>query len=1849
MRPTTPIQRFLANALNAFLAWTMVLWPVTSVYGAPTPLADVPIAAKVSAKPNIIFTLDDSGSMQLNFLPDYAVPLTAQEKTNAGRVIRLGGITRVGSTATATAYDSINDVNVGDFVNIVGAVQPEYNGFVEVTSKTPTKFTYEVSGTPVTPATVAPGYGRIQILVGSGYCRSGNWQTWCTQQPVAISMTGSTITGNTISRAAGTGPVTATATNTAANYSLLNTGDSILIQHNSSGNPPGNASDPFYGVFIITKVNATTITYTINAVAGTPTYAGGNKQFVIQGGSGFAPPPLHAAEFNRLAYNPAVTYTAPKKDDGTPLTNTGTDANGNYGYSALKWGTPSVDRDPYSAYETAAGVTPMWESWRKDNLSIKIGVALYCNSDWPILENDIYFPGGPNGATAYDAGDSNGQYRAGAGAHCRINGTAYDASVATGAPAVTDDYNYPWRLSSGGPDGKYFYRQVDRRKLWCDKTSPYWPRNGTIIGCDGGTFVPGSSVTQYCKVTGSDDVCQGSYPFLKYTANEGGEFCDDSATYCGGSDGPGTGTLPECKKCTCVKNAPRTLGTCTRSDTNTPGAGSCNCVGAGCSVPACPNFTITPNTCTGGTPIYADIPATTVSCSTKLWDPVTGKNQTASLLDDAGAPNTTGAPGTTCRHNNYTYAVGGSAGPVKYGNSPHLYPGEGAGTGLFNFEVTGGCPTVGATVQIPRHYYVIDSVEFCNDRIVTANDQWRGFGTGTCKDSNDLGEYKEVKYGKFTRIDLFPSNSRPFAGNSNYAATSGGHYPKGPPSEPASRVWLDTTDPSPETSESINYANWYAYYSTRLNAAKTTTSQAFSYLTNVPPDPIAYRVGFHTLGEEPLGYGGDGTPIIWLDVADWDPAQRTAWYGKLFGIAVSTYKTPTLDAMVRIGSLVERGDNGGMPAYINPLPASAKDPFAEKSPGSKITCQANYHILFTDGKTNQVTPITTVADRDEDIDASLVALGATGAEALEKPYHKLDGLVAGAWPAPFRQGTVVPNTLADVAAYYWARDLRTGLKNDVPNHSGEKTGLTCTNVTPPPCTLPPYDLGVYDPGDYYYPALDPTKDVAFWQHVNFSAISFGAEGTLNASGQANQLNTLLSIKSGGLEWPNLTSPNNPIYPRGAGAGAVAVDDLWHATVMSRGSFVFARSPLEVSYGLASILAGIQNQRKSRAGAAFGGQVLDAGNDVIFEPTIEPGWAGDLLKIQIDPATGNTIKTWWSAAKSLAGQIDPVVTGVPEPWMDPDHRRIVTMNGTAGVPFQWDDISTAQRASLAPGATQQKKLIAYLRGGNSYSGTPIEGTSIGQFRKRYGAMGDISNAKPVIVFEPDRPYLESSDAGYAAYKTAKTGRAVRVVAPANDGMVHVFDAGPMPKAATSAGPAIPVSAGGGTEVFAYIPKALFKGEAGTVNEDASGIQALAYQDGGVPIYKHHMYVDSSPRVADVDFGSGGSNDWRTIVVGGLGKGGNSYYALDLTNPDAADEDEAAAKVLWEWSNSEVKYSYGRPVIVKVRDSGGNVTCEDGVKCRWVVIVTGGYDNTSGKGKVFFLDAKTGTLLSTVTTSAGQPSGTGQAAGLAQIHAFVKNQNNQIAEQIYGGDLLGNVWRIDVSAVDSYKAASAVLFAELTDPSGNPQPVTVAPQIEIDINTGVDRYVFIGTGRLLDPSDLVTPDPPQTQTMYAIRDGTLLAPASTGLPIKPRVTMKPTSSDGVSAIAGGAPNGWYHDLPNETDNSQRIVVDPQSNVNVAAYVGTKVQNDPCLISLPATLYARDYTTGEALTWDGSTVVNGIEFEQGLVDIETVGMIQSDGSQIVGIIGSQEVPGIKPAKIKNKFTGVGTRMSWRLLGGE
>jgi hypothetical protein len=104
-----------------------------------------------------------------------------------------------------------------------------------------------------------------------------------------------------------------------------------------------------------------------------------------------------------------------------------------------------------------------------------------------------------------------------------------------------------------------------------------------------------------------------------------------------------------------------------------------------------------------------------------------------------------------------------------------------------------------------------------------------------------------------------------------------------------------------------------------------------------------------------------------------------------------------------------------------------------------------------------------------------------------------------------------------------------------------------------------------------------------------------------------------------------------------------------------------------------------------------------------------------------------------------------------------------------------------------------------------------------------------------------------------------------------------------------------------------------------------------------------------------------------------------------------------------------------------------------------------------------------------------------------------------------------------------------------------------------------------------------------------------------------------------------------------------------VNIVAYVGTTVQDDPCVIALPAYLYARDYTTAESLIQSGGSTVWREAFPEGLVGLDIVGLKQPDGTQLVGIVASKEIPGARPVQLVNKFSGVGSRISWKLLGGQ
>jgi len=1131
------------------------------------------------------------------------------------------------------------------------------------------------------------------------------------------------------------------------------------------------------------------------------------------------------------------------------------------------------------------------------------------------------------------------------------------------------------------------------------------------------------------------------------------------------------------------------------------------------------------------------------------------KDGSRSLLADANGV------GAVCRHNNHT-AGSYISGAYSFPDATYKTPVT-AGTGV------NACTVSPRYASVPRHYWKT-GLEWCDSTVTTPGDKWLGYGTGSCQDSQDAS-HSNPRFYKFGQPP----------GTDNYAIPgfqrtdliAGSTY---------THDWTDDNGPeeiirtfdgaTPDVSEMTNYANWFAYYRTRIDAVKTVTSASFFELD------VKYRVGFHAMFSLPS----------FLNVNDFDSAvQKPAWFAKLFGVTIPLgQETPTLTAVARIGDYFLNG--------THPDLSGSSDPII-------LACQQNFHMLFTDGFTNQnILPTTTVGNVDGTNvpnTPNLIANPILSAVVAHPEYGILPGQP---WPRPYAEDSAAPatNALSDYAMHYWITDLRPSMPDIVP-----------TDRTPPIVT------------DRY---------TAKWQHLNFAALSLGTSGKLAAANQV-QTETDLRNPTGTLQWPqpypSVTKPDNS-----------GVDDLWHAAVNGHGDFVNADSIEEVKLGIGKILSGVGNLPGARTSVGLISNTLGASANFIYSVRFEQSWSGSLSKLQINPLNGGLLAQppIWDASDNLKNLMIPSVAK-PTPWNT--ERRIVTMNeGGVRVPFLWGSLGPNQKDSLAPGKPAKGQLVLdFLRGSSQK-----EGDKVGQLRVRHSPLGDIVDSSPVYVGAPNAPYIDVTDPGYSGFVSAHAARAPELYVGGNDGMLHAFDD------AT------------GNETWAYVPTPLFRGGSATTlppvpNDPRAGLGALAYQEGALPAFRHHYYVDSTPKIVDVDLTAPSGSQWRSLLVGGLGKGGNRYYALDVTDPAAVTSEATAAnQVLWEFppvgnTAIDMGYTYGKPIIAKTR--GLFKTGPGDANGAWVVMVGSGYNNPSGVGKLYFIQASNPTNFKVMSTGVGSP---GAPAGLAHPAGYTQDFHNQLAEQMYAGDLLGNFWRFDVSDPTSDSNwPAAGQFAKLTTlDDGTLQPVTTPPEIKVDLN-GIDRWVFVGTGKLYDDTDLADT---QLQTMYAIRDGTATTRSDLLVPPIDRTTPGMVSLPALDAtnrfgLASVPAKGWFHDLP----AGSRIVVAPQAAVGIVAYVATKPQTDPCLTGLPVTIYAREYGTGKSALTENSDgtgpYVSQIDVPEGGVGLQIVVFPSSDGSassvpdiRLAITMPDGTVRYFKPVLPSGAFQ---HRMSWRLLG--
>jgi type IV pilus assembly protein PilY1 len=654
-------------------------------------------------------------------------------------------------------------------------------------------------------------------------------------------------------------------------------------------------------------------------------------------------------------------------------------------------------------------------------------------------------------------------------------------------------------------------------------------------------------------------------------------------------------------------------------------------------------------------------------------------------------------------------------------------------------------------------------------------------------------------------------------------------------------------------------------------------------------------------------------------------------------------------------------------------------------------------------------------------------------------------------------------------------------------------------------------------------------------------------------------------------------------------------------------------PETMQSGLTAAFAKIIKEADAATGTALStpSPTISSAGSMSYSSTYNPkDWTGQLIGSKLSVAADGTTSTTavWDARDVLESMITKTDTSA---------RKIVTCCTADGaaLPFTATALGAAQLSSRTnyssfgnvSGVSSQSaaNFVAYLRGAASQ-----ELANGGAYRSRNYRLGDIVGSKPMPVGAPSATYYDATNPGYSAFKKANSGRKTVVYVGANDGMLHAID---------GSGDA----ANGGKELFAYIPSFVY-GSAKTAPTD--GLAAL-----GNPSYSHRYYVDATPQVFDLDFARAGSTasakstDWRSVLIGGLGKGGTGYYAIDVTNPTAwTSETAVAGKVLWEFTDSRMGYSYGAASVVKTKKYG------------WVAILTSGYNNSDGKGWFFFVNPTNGKLLEAVSTPEGS---TSAPINLAHHTAFIPDYTDFTADAVYAGDLQGNVWRLDVTDTSAY--AAPVKLAKLANGSNAGQPVTTRPLVEIESNSK-KRYVMVGTGRLLADSDISSSS---TQSFYAIVDGTSTFGGfnngqSTPLPIT-RGQLQANSD--LSKGIGSAPDsalGWYTDLAVTDNIAERVNVQPIANAGVVAFAANLPGGDTCSPAGSGRAFTVDFATGKSLLTDSAgALVTSIYSPN---EIRELAIVRASGS--LRLLAGNSAGGVVNLPSALSGTGKLTQISWR-----
>jgi type IV pilus assembly protein PilY1 len=1019
-------------------------------------------------------------------------------------------------------------------------------------------------------------------------------------------------------------------------------------------------------------------------------------------------------------------------------------------------------------------------------------------------------------------------------------------------------------------------------------------------------------------------------------------------------------------------------------------------------------------------------------------------------------------------------------------------------------------------------------------------------------------------------------------------------FPRNDRSQPRAAVRTDcgTGNTCTWDQEAQNFANWYAYYRTRLFSAIAVGSETLNGLTG-SNNLDRLRIGFGAINYAPGEYNAYNMPNVWAagdnfkidNVASpgaivrgvrqfsegtTDRQQVFDWLFALQGVGA----TPNREALDSVGRYFMRDDSQG-PWAARPGPAPTGT--TSTSNDAQLPCRRNYAILVTDGEwtnapsdqqstlmSGRTFPPLTAMGSDRDI---ATYQGPTITDNTYRYTPALEPHISGLVPNSSRttNASVDENgrknvTLTDVALLYWSRDLRTDLDNTLTPVAGNEA--TWQHLVP---FIVGYGISASMDSAEVRNTRIPNRSEIQWPPVAFET---------RPSNQSIVTDRDKAILGNQVAFEcNYNSSTNP-------SGCGRVNDTFRAAIAGRGDFLTAADVNRLAASLRSAFDAIGEITGSGSPLTGRSATLAANDKVYVAGFTTNRWTG---RLQAFGAAA------WATAAATSPYVEPSSLAVSS-FPQPGDRNILTAGAsgtnagrlfpTTATEFDGPVAATPDDGYLT---TQQRSQLGNFDRANWLRGDQTKEGANGSLRARGGGqiMADIVNSAPLYSQAPDSGYRAARlptavPTGAAPYFAVGSGsdegfvqkstrlRPATIFVGANGGMLHAFDARPT----------VTVSGAAATntnylrETFAYVPRAMYP-----------YLQALTD-----PAYVHRYFVDGQVVEGDVYFGS----KWRSVIVGTSGAGPKSIFAIDVTQHDGTTARSVTKDdVLWDiapdidgvTANADLAYvgHITQPGVIGAGPNG-----------KWYYFVGNGYESSNDDAALLAIEIDTGTVKAfNVGTNSGgnlpnDSTRTNRPNGLGGITP-VYNSKREIIE-IYAGDRLGQLWKFSLSGSGTLAATSTKLFDTANNSDTNAgqqiigtsnqrttvsgQPITAAPRLTRHPLGG--RLIVFGTGRFsekLDPAD------DSLQTMYGIWEKTPTAPSEVlfssiyqGFSLnevaesasadarKFRVLV--TSS--TSSLNWSTHNGWKIDLRVGTSvrgSGERVLTTPIDNfgfMNVTSFV-------------------------------------------------------------------------------------------------